>query len=55
MPDPEVTPEQVEATIQSRRFIVLMLVAAIAGVVVVLGVDLLEWLRNLLVRLPSVT
>src|SRR6201981_3870185 len=58
MPDPEVTPEQVEATIQSRRFIVLMLVAAIAGVVVSLAAwCLLELInqiqRGVYVHLPS--
>src|SRR5271154_1805852 len=37
MADADVSPEQVEATIQSRAFIVLMLGAAIAGVVVSLA------------------
>src|SRR5271154_5080737 len=37
MADADVSPEQVEATIQSRAFVVLMLVAAIAGVFVSLA------------------
>ena len=58
MPDPEVSPEQVEATIQSRRFIVLMLVAAIAGVVVSLAawcfLELVNQIqRGVYVHLPS--
>ena len=58
MPEPEVSPEQVEATIQSRRFIVLMLVAAIAGVVVSLAawcfLELVNQIqRGVYVHLPS--
>ncbi len=34
MPEPEVSPEQVEATIESRAFVVLMLISAIVGVIV---------------------
>ncbi len=58
MPEPEVSPEQVEATIQSRAFIVLMLVAAIAGVVVSLAawcvLELINQIqRGVYVHLPS--
>jgi len=58
MSDPELSPEQVEATIQSRRFIVLMLVAAIAGVVVSLAawcfLELVNQIqRGVYVHLPS--
>ena len=58
MPEPEVSPEQVEATIQSRGFIVLMLVAAIAGVVVSLAawcvLELINQIqRGVYVHLPS--
>src|SRR5271156_4084464 len=58
MPEPELSPEQVEATIQSRAFIVLMLVAAIAGVFVSLAAwCLLELInqiqRGVYVHLPS--
>jgi H+/Cl- antiporter ClcA len=57
-PEPELSPEQVEATIQSRAFIALMLVAAVAGVIV----SLLAWCflelvnqiqRGVYVHLPS--
>src|SRR5271155_3964602 len=37
MPEPAVSPEQVEATIRSKGFVVLLFVAAIAGVVVSLA------------------
>src|SRR5271165_5947555 len=58
MPEPEVSPEQVEATIQSRGFIVLMLVAAIAGAVVSLAawcfLELINQIqRGVYVHLPS--
>src|SRR6476646_6767694 len=58
MPDPEVSPQQVEATIQSRRFIVLMLVAAIVGVFVSLAawcfLELVNQIqRGVYVHLPS--
>ncbi len=58
MPEPEVSPEQVEATIQSRRFIVLMLVAAIAGVMVSVAawcvLELINQIqRGVFVHLPS--
>jgi H+/Cl- antiporter ClcA len=58
VPEPDVSPEQVEATIQSRAFIVLMLVAAIAGVVVSLAawcfLELLNQIqRGVFVHLPS--
>jgi H+/Cl- antiporter ClcA len=58
MPEPEVSPEQVEATIQSRSFIALMLVAAIAGVVVSLAawclLELIDQIqRGVYVHLPS--
>ena len=58
MAEPEVSPEQVEATIQSRGFIVLMLVAAIAGVVVSLAawcfLELINQIqRGVYVHLPS--
>jgi H+/Cl- antiporter ClcA len=58
MPDPEVSPQQVEATIRSRRFIVLMLVAAIAGVVVSIAawcfLELVNQIqRGVYVHLPS--
>src|ERR1017187_9356888 len=58
MPEPELSPEQVEATIQSRGFIVLMLVAAIAGLVVSLAawcvLELINQIqRGVYVHLPS--
>ena len=58
MPEPEVSPEQVEATIQSRGFVVLMLVAAIAGVAVSLAawcfLELVNQIqRGVYVHLPS--
>jgi len=58
MADPEVSAQQVEATILSRRFIVLMLVAAIAGVVVSLAawcfLELVNQIqRGVYVHLPS--
>jgi H+/Cl- antiporter ClcA len=58
MPESEVSPEQVEATLQSRGFIVLMLVAAIAGVVVSLAawcfLELVNQIqRGVYVHLPS--
>jgi H+/Cl- antiporter ClcA len=58
MPEPELSPEQVDATIQSRGFIVLMLVAAIAGVVVSLAawcvLELINQIqRGVYVHLPS--
>jgi len=34
MPEPEVSPEQIQATIESRAFIVLLVIAAIVGVIV---------------------
>lgn len=58
MPEPAVSPEQVEATIRSRRFVVLLLVAAIAGVVVSLAawcfLELINQIqRGVYVHLPS--
>ena len=58
MPEPEVSPEQVEATIQSRGFVVLLLVAAIAGVAVSLAawcfLELVNQIqRGVYVHLPS--
>ena len=58
MPEPTLTPEQVEATIRSRRFVVLLLVAAIAGVVVSLAawcfLELINQIqRGVYVHLPS--
>ncbi len=58
MAEPEVTPEQVEATIQSRGFVVLLFVAAIAGVVVSLAawcfLELVNQIqRGVYVHLPS--
>ncbi len=58
MPEPEVSPEQVEATIQSRGFIVLLFVAAIAGVFVSLAawcfLELVNQIqRGVYVHLPS--
>jgi len=58
MPEPELSPEQVEATIRSRAFVVLMLVAAIVGVFVSLAAwCLLELInqiqRGVYVHLPS--
>src|SRR5271168_4280754 len=56
--DAELSPEQVNATIESRRFVVLLAVAAIVGVVVSLAAwCLLELLnqiqRGVYVHLPS--
>ena len=58
MPEPEVSPEQVEATIQSRGFVVLLFVAAVVGVVVSLGawcfLELVNQVqRGVYVHLPS--
>src|SRR5271156_7011191 len=58
MPEAELSPAQVEATIKSRAFIVLMLVAAIAGVVVSLAawcvLELINQIqRGVYVHLPS--
>ncbi len=58
MPEPEVSSEQVEATIQSRGFIVLLFVAAIAGVFISLAawcfLELITQLqRGVFVHLPS--
>src|SRR5271168_1389433 len=58
MPEPEVSPEQVEATIQSRGFIVLLFVAAVAGVAVSLAtwcfLELINQIqRGVYVHLPS--
>jgi len=58
MADADVSPEQVEATIQSRAFVVLMLVAAIAGVFVSLAawcfLELVNQIqRGVYVHLPS--
>ncbi len=58
MPEPALSVEQVEATIRSRRFIVLLLVAAVAGVAVSLAawcfLELLNQIqRGVYVHLPS--
>jgi len=58
MPEEEVSPEQVEATIQSRGFIVLLGLAAIVGVLVSLGawcfLELVNQIqRGVYVHLPS--
>ncbi len=58
MAEPEVSPEQVEATIQSRAFLVLLFVAAIVGVVVSLAawcfLELVNQIqRGVYVHLPS--
>ncbi|HTA33193.1 MAG TPA: chloride channel protein [Solirubrobacteraceae bacterium] len=58
MPEPTLTPEQLAATIRSRRFVVLLLVAAIAGVVVSLAawcfLELVNQIqRGVYVHLPS--
>ena len=58
MPDAELSPEQVDATIESRRFIVLLVVAAIVGVVVSLAawcfLELVNQIqRGVFVHLPS--
>src|SRR5208282_4180092 len=58
MAEPELSAEQVEATIRSRRFVVLLLIAAIAGVVVSLGawcfLELINQIqRGVYVHLPS--
>ena len=58
MAEPEVSPEQVEATIQSRGFVVLLFVAAIVGVVVSLAawcfLELVNQIqRGVYVHLPS--
>jgi H+/Cl- antiporter ClcA len=57
-PEPALTPEQLAATIRSRRFVVLLLVAAIAGVVVSLAawcfLELINQIqRGVFVHLPS--
>src|SRR5271170_1713213 len=58
MPEPAVSPEQVEATIRSKGFVVLLFVAAIAGVVVSLAawcfLELINQIqRGVYVHLPS--
>jgi H+/Cl- antiporter ClcA len=58
MPEPELTPEQLATTIRSRRFVVLLIVAAIAGVVVSLAawcfLELINQIqRGVYVHLPS--
>ena len=58
MPDAEPSPEQVEATIESRRFVVLLAIAAIVGVVVSLAawcfLELVNQIqRGVFVHLPS--
>ena len=58
MVEPEVSPEQVEATIRSRGFVALLLLAAIAGVVVSLAawcfLELVNQIqRGVYVHLPS--
>ena len=58
MPDAELSPEQVNATIQSRSFLVLLVVAAIVGVVVSLGawcfLELVNQIQQgVFVHLPS--
>ena len=58
MAEPEVSTEQVEATIRSRGFVVLLFVAAIVGVVVSLGawcfLELVNQIqRGVYVHLPS--
>ena len=58
MAEPEVSPEQVEETIQSRGFLVLLFVAAIVGVVVSLAawcfLELVNQIqRGVYVHLPS--
>jgi H+/Cl- antiporter ClcA len=58
MPEPTLTPEQLAATIRSRRFVVLLLVAAIAGIIVSLAawcfLELINQIqRGVYVHLPS--
>ncbi len=58
MAEPEVSPEQLEATIRSRGFVVLLLAAAIVGVVVSLAawcfLELVDQIqRGVYVHLPS--
>ncbi len=58
MPEPDLSPEQLAATIRSRSFVVLLLVAAIAGVVVSLAawcfLELINQIqRGVYVHLPS--
>ena len=58
MPDAELSPEQVEATIKSRSFLVLLAIAAIVGVVVSLAawcfLELVNQIqRGVFVHLPS--
>jgi H+/Cl- antiporter ClcA len=58
MPEPAVSQEQLEATIHSKRFVALLLVAAIAGVVVSLAawcfLELVNQIqRGVYVHLPS--
>jgi H+/Cl- antiporter ClcA len=58
MPEPELTPEQLATTIRSRRFVVLLIIAAIAGVVVSLAawcfLELINQIqRGVYVHLPS--
>jgi H+/Cl- antiporter ClcA len=58
MPEPELTPEQLATTIRSRRFVVLLIIAAIAGVVVSLAawcfLELINQIqRGVYVHLPN--
>jgi H+/Cl- antiporter ClcA len=58
VPEPEVSPEQVDATIKSRAFVVLLVVAAIVGVVVSLAawcfLELVHQIQQgVFVHLPS--
>jgi H+/Cl- antiporter ClcA len=58
MPEPEISAEQVEATIRSKSFVVLLVLAAIVGVVVSLAswcfLELINQIqRGLYVHLPS--
>jgi H+/Cl- antiporter ClcA len=58
VPDPEISPEQVDATIESRAFVVLLSIAAVVGVVVSLAtwcfLELIDQIqRGVFVHLPS--
>ena len=58
MPDPEISPELLDATIESRAFVVLLAIAAIVGVVVSLAtwcfLELINQIqRGVFVHLPS--
>src|SRR5271166_5838987 len=58
MPEPEVSPEQIQATIESRAFVVLLVIAAIVGAIVSLAawcfLELVNQIqRGVYVHLPS--